>query len=313
MAITRIMAAHRAEVILATLSLLSLASLLSGASSSIIQRSLSRVVSFSSKPFLVARTSVEEGVTYSLDFIWRYNELRAAADENKALRTRLQTTLARDDELVKENRRLRGLLDFARAEPRMTQRPVRIVENLRGMLTIDQGRVHGIEKRMAVITEQGVVGIVTEVNDLMAYVATLHHRDCRIAAMVHRNRVRAYDGVVKANGTDYNYICSMDFIDMKNDVRPGDIVVTSPESVFPAGLPVGKVTVVHETGGALWRWAEIEPAVDPYVLDEAMVVTRYVPDEEVFSSGVPGESYRAAVSVAPESPDERPVQERLAP
>ena len=39
-----------------------------------------------------------------------------------------------------------------------------------------------------------------------------------------------YDGVVKANGTDYNYICTMDFIDMKNDVRQGDIVVTSPEN-----------------------------------------------------------------------------------
>ncbi|MCF6283815.1 MAG: rod shape-determining protein MreC [Candidatus Hydrogenedentes bacterium] len=313
MAITRFMAEHRAEVTLATLSFLSLASLLSGTSSSIIQRGLTRVVSVTGYPFLVLRTGVEEVAHYSFDFVWRYDALRQENEENKGLKARLQATLAHDEELAAENRRLRDMIDFARAEPRLSQRPVRIIENLRGMLTIDQGRRHGIKRRMAVVTEHGVVGLVTEVHDFTAYVATLHHRDCRIAAMVHRNRLRAYDGVVKANGTDYNYICSMDFIDMKNDVRPGDIVVTSPESIFPPGLPIGTISVVHETGGALWRWAEIIPSVDPYVLDEAYVIMRSVPDEQFLAGGVYRDSYREATSLAPEMPDERPIQERLAP
>lgn len=312
MAITRIMAEHRAEVILGTLSFLSLVSLLSGTSATFIQRGLTRVVSLSSYPFLAARTSLEEGVGYTSDFVARHNALREEAEENKLLRARLQTTLAREDELAAENRRLRDVLDFARAEQRLTLTPVRIIENLRGMLTIDRGRVHGLEPRMAVITERGVVGIVTEVHDITASVATLHHRDCRIAAMVHRNRIRAYDGVVKAS-PDYSYICSMEFIDMKNDVRLGDTVVTSPESDFPAGLPVGTVSAVRESAGALWRWAEIEPAVDPYVLDEALVVTRYVPESTFLAGGVHRDSYREATSLAPTMPDERPIQERLAP
>jgi len=311
--ITRFIATHRAEVILTALSFLSLASLLSGTSSTIIERALVRVVSLSSYPFLAARATVKDAASYSVDYVWRYDDLRTKSEENKALRTQLQTILAREEELAAENRRLRDVLNFARAENRLTQTPVRILENLRGMLTIDRGRVHGIERRMAVIAEGGVVGMVTEVHDFTASVATLHHRDCRIAGMVHRNRVRAYDGVVKANGTDYNYVCSMDFIDMKNEVRPGDLVVTSPESVFPAGIPIGTVTVVHETGGALWRWAEIEPAVDPYSLDEAMVVTRYIPDATILAAGVERDTYREATSRAPAMPDERTIQERLAP
>jgi rod shape-determining protein MreC len=307
------MAEHRAEVTLATLSFLSLASLLSGTSSSIIQRGLTRVVSVTGYPFKIMRTNLEEAANYSFDFVWRYNDLREENEGNKELRARLQATLAHDEELAAENRRLRDMIDFARSEPRLSQMPVRIIENLRGMLTIDQGRRHGIKRRMAVVTAQGVVGLVTEVHDFQAYVATLHHRDCRIAAMVHRNRIRAYDGVVKANGTDYNYICSMDFIDMKNDVRPGDIVVTSPESIFPPGLPVGTISVVHETGGALWRWAEIVPSVDPYVLDEAYVIMRSLPDEQFLAGGVHRDSYREATSLAPEMPDEHPIQERLAP
>lgn len=313
MNLTRYLAANRPEVILAVLSVMSLVSLFTGTSSTIIHNVLARAVSITGYPVLVARTAIEEAFHYTFDFVWSYNKLREDSEALQGARASLQLALAREEELAAENRRLRSMLDFARAEPRLTQTPARVLESLRGMLTIDRGRAHGIEPRMAVITEQGVVGMVTEVYDFSAAVATLHHRDCRIAAMVHRNRIRAYDGVVKANGTDYNYVCSMDFIDMKNDVRPGDIVVTSPESLFPAGLPVGTVSVVHETGGALWRWAEIEPAVDPYVLDEVFVVRRYVPDQEFFTGSGTPDAYRAATSLAPSLPDDRTIQERFAP
>ncbi len=314
MNLTRYLATHRPEVILAVLSLSSLISLFTGTSSSFIQRGLSRVVSISGYPVLVARTAVEEAFHYAFDSVASYNALRKDSESLRGVQTRLQTVLAVEEELAAENRRLRSMLDFAQSEPRLTQVPARVIGSFRGMLTINRGRVHGIQPRMAVITERGVVGMVTDVQDLSASVATVHHRDCRIPGMVHRNRIRAYDGVVKANGTDYNYICSMDFIDMKNDVRPGDIVVTSPESqFFPAGLPVGTVTVVRETGGALWRYVELEPAVDPYVLDEVFVVMRYVPEEEFFTGPGTQDAYRSATSLAPSLPDDRPIQERFAP
>lgn len=314
MNLTRYLATHRPEAILTVLSVLSLISLFTGTSSTRIHDFLSRVVSITGYPVLVARTAAEEAFKYTFDFVSSYNALREDSETLLDVQTRLQSVLASEEEIAAENRRLRSMLNFARSEPRVTQVPARVIESLRGMLTIDRGRVHGIQPRMAVITERGVVGMVTEVHDFTASVASVHHRDCRIPAMVHRNRIRAYDGVVKANGTDYNYICTMDFIDMKNDVRQGDIVVTSPESqFFPAGLPVGTVTVVHETGGALWRWAEVEPAVDPYVLDEVFVVMRYIPEEEFFTGPGTQDAYRTATSVAPTLPDDRTIQERFAP
>lgn len=309
----RFISEHRPEVILALLSLLSLVSLASGTSSAIIHNGLARAVSITAYPVLKARTGIEEAVKYSFDFVWSYNDLRRENEQNRVVQAEFQVLQAQHEELAAENRRLRGMLNFARNEDQLTLLPAQVIENLRGMLTIDRGRVHGIEPRMGVITRDGVVGMITEVHDFTAGVATLHHRDCRVAAMVYRNRVRAYDGVVKANGTDYNYICTMDFIDMKNEVRKGDMLVTNPESLFPAGLPVGTVSVVHETGGALWRWAEVEPAVDPYVLDEVFVVTRYVPSEEYFTGSGRQDTYRPAMSLAPELPDERTIQERFAP
>lgn len=312
MNLSRYISEHRPEVILAVLSFLSLVSLASGTSSTIIHNALTRVVSLTGYPILVARTEVEEAASYSFDFIWNYNALRRDSEQHRKVKAEFELSRAKNEELSAENRRLRSMLNFARAEDRYTLQPARVVENLRGMLTIDRGRIHGIEQRMAVITSDGVVGMITEVHDLTSSVATLHHRDCRVAAMVYRNRVRAYDGVVKANG-DFNYACTMDFIDMKNEVCKGDVLVTNPESVFPAGLRVGTVSEVKEAGGALWRYAIVEPAVNPYILDEVFVVIRYVPDEEYFTGSGQQDSYRTATSKAPTSPDERTFQERFAP
>ena len=70
----------------------------------------------------------------------------------------------------------------------------------------------------------------------------------------------------------------MNYIDMKDDVQVGDAVVTSPESIFPTGLAIGRVVAVHDTG-TLWKTADVEPAVDPYRLDEVFILRHAVADE----------------------------------
>ena len=195
--------------------------------------------------------------------------------------------------------------------------PAAILETYKGMLRIDRGSRHGVRPATCVVGPQGVVGVVTETADFTSTVATLHHVDCRIGAMVLRNRVRAYDGVVQANGSDFNRICTMEYIDMKEDIRPGDVVVTSPESLFPPGLLIGRIGAVHDAG-ALWKSAEVMPAVDPYAVDEVFLIRRAVDDPE-YVGGPEGDFLDlppppdAASSQAPETPDTRPLQERYAP
>jgi len=89
--------------------------------------------------------------------------------------------------------------------------------------------------------------------------------------MVMRNRLRAYDGIIHAGDNDLSRICTMQYIDTKDDVRVGDRVVTSPESLFPSGLPIGSISRVQHVDGLL-RTAEVIPAVDPFQLDEVFVI-----------------------------------------
>jgi len=58
------------------------------------------------------------------------------------------------------------------------------------------------------------------------------------------------------------------------------------------------------------RWS---PPWTPSVLDEVFVVTRHVPEEEYFTGSGRQDTYRPAMSLAPELPDERSIQERFAP
>lgn len=303
---------HRPTVVLVFLVVLSLVSLITGTRASVVHTGIKRAVSLTAYPFLKAKALTEDSASYMVDFVFAYDAQRRRNTVLTQEVIELKRALAHYRELRTENRRLRRMLDFVREEPRLYLEPVRVIESMKGMLTIDRGRLHGIRESMSVLAVDGVVGMITDVSDVTAKVATIHHMDCKVGAMVERNRIRAYDGIIHA-GSDLTNICTMDYIDVKDDVRKGDLVVTSPESLFPSGYPIGVVSAVHGSD-SLWKWAEIVPAVDPYKLDEVFVVHRASGDAERLAGPpltVSAEEQLAAT--AGESTQVRAIQERYAP
>ena len=318
----RILSEHRPVVVLAVLVGASLLSLIRGTESSVVQRGVVRAVAATAYPFLSAKNRVADAVTRAYRFVADFEGLQKESGALTAEVARLKNGVARLASLEQENGRLRRLLNFTREHPQLTLEPVSVLESYKGMIRIDRGAVNGVRPSMAVITDEGVVGVVTEVADFTSTVATLHHMDCKVGAMVERNRLRAYDGVVHSSGSDLTRLCTMEYIDMKEDVRVGDIVVTSPESLFPAGYLVGRVSAVHDSQGSLWKSAEITPAIDPYRLDEVFLIRRDVEDP-AYLAGTRGDflaeaaaaqaASGAAVARGGETPDTRTLQERFAP
>lgn len=315
--IGRILSEHRPVVVLAALVLACAVSLVRGTESSLVRRGVMRVVTTTAYPFQKARKAAADRLGSAYRYVADYEGALAEAARLRGETAKLKLDTARLAMLERENARLREMARYLRETPRLTLEPASILETYKGMLRIDRGSRHGVRPATCVVGPQGVVGVVTETADFTSTVATLHHVDCRIGAMVLRNRVRAYDGVVQANGSDFNRICTMEYIDMKEDIRPGDVVVTSPESLFPPGLLIGRIGAVHD-GGALWKSAEVVPAVDPYAVDEVFLIRRAVDDPE-YVGGPAGDfldlppAPDAAASRAPETPDTRPLQERYAP
>ncbi len=109
-------------------------------------------------------------------------------------------------------------------------------------ITLDAGRKQGLAEDMAVISEKGVVGIITGISENFAVVLPVLNRDFRISAKILRNN---YFGVAEWDGFS-NQIILLKEIPSHADVRLGDTIVTSGHSaIFPEGILIGTVSQIN--------------------------------------------------------------------
>jgi rod shape-determining protein MreC len=136
-------------------------------------------------------------------------------------------------------------------------------------LTVNRGRGDGIAQQTPVIVPDGLVGRVVQVHRGAAVIQLLNDPASTVGAVVQRTRTA---GLVEgdAGGT-------VRFKFMARDgasVAPGDLVVTSGlGTLFPKGLPVGRVIKIEDKGSALFHFAVLAPAVDFSRVEEVLLVT----------------------------------------
>jgi rod shape-determining protein MreC len=126
-------------------------------------------------------------------------------------------------------------------------------------ITINRGSNQGIAKGMGVICSLGIVGKVVYVSGHFSVVQSLLHKDSKFSAMLAKNKEIGYiewsddfdphKGVMK---------------DVSNNALPrvGEEVVTSGYSLFPEGIPIGKISDLHTKSGGLFLNMEVTLAVD---------------------------------------------------
>jgi rod shape-determining protein MreC len=304
--LTRRIQEHRSAVILVLIVGTSLFSLASGARGGVVAEFVGSGIDLASLPFVQGLNAARGGVTYLSGLVFDYN---AEREEARALRheiTELMQRTTNRQEVLSENKRLRAMMDFQRNQPLLTLWPAEIIQNYEGVLTIDLGSIHGIQSSMCVLSKEGIVGIVTKVDPMTAHVVTLQNPDCRVDAMIAWNRVR---GKVRGTGNDLNPVCSMEYISLNEHVRSGDVVVASPESVFPSGYPIGRIQRVQRREGSLFQSADILPSADPFRLDEVFVLIKANPKADDLAG---------QVAVVPQDRtgaflDTMSIQERFAP
>lgn len=160
-------------------------------------------------------------------------------------------------------------------------------------IRINKGQDAGIERGMAVLTHEGIVGRVFRVDRAYADVLTLLDSSSNVAALVQRNRSR---GVVEGH-TDN--LLRMKHVRRTDDIRVGDIVVSSGiGSVFPKGLVLGSVINVKKKNYGITQTVEVYPSVDFSKLEEVLVVKPGTTTLEV-AMVAEGPPTTAAPTVAP--------------
>ncbi len=314
MSLSRRINEQRPTVILAILVLLSLVSLATGERGNLVTRGVKTTVSVVAYPFWQALNHVENAFSYVTGFVTAYSSARTEAFHLREEIGALTPRIADRDSLEAENRRLRRLLEFEQSESRLSFLPAEVVSlsaeiisNSSGVLVINRGSIHGVKEAMCAMTPDGVVGIVINVEPALSYVATLHSDSCKIGAMIGRDR-RIW-ATVHGSGKEVSHICRMEYIDAKDVVRVGDEVLTRGSGIFPSEYVIGKIVDLQK-GGSLFQVAYIEPAANPYAIDELFLVARAQPRlAELVGQTQQDSVERMAFSM----PDERSIQERFAP
>jgi rod shape-determining protein MreC len=222
-------------------------------------------------PFDVARDAWE-----------RYVALVDVADRNEALRAQIaalrEDNLQLREALVASGRleRIAGMRD----DFEVPMRPAELVGVdvspwFRSVL-LDRGQSDGVLSGMPVISEDGLVGLVTATSGSAAKTMTLLDRQSAVDATVQRSRTR---GIVRGRGTEG---IAFEFVAREADVVVGDLVITSGlGGVYPKGLAIGLVTSVSEPGAKLVQTATLEPAVDFGRLEQVFVILRRGPTLEL--------------------------------
>ena len=196
-------------------------------------------------------------------------------DELEAEVARLREEKTRLIGVLQENERLRRMAGFKVRRPELELVPARVIARditpyFRVLkLKIDAGDIE-LEPRMPVVVADGVVGQIHRVYGAFADVLVVSDPRHRIDALAQRTRAQA---IVEGLGHEADYNARLAYLREKDEVRVGDVMVTSGmDQVFPPELVIGTVREVERNDRDLFQTAIIEPAVDMGRIEEVFVI-----------------------------------------
>lgn len=176
------------------------------------------------------------------------------------------------NELLSENRRLHEILELKEKSPSTFRKVARVIgmESVGWPTTVllDSGRKQFIKKGMTVLDQNGsLVGRVAKVNERTSLVMTLFHPGSKVSGLIQRTREI---GILSGG---HPGILELNYLPKESEARRGDIMLTSGLStLYPKGLPIGKVLKVREANSSFFLKITVNPAVSFSKLEEVLII-----------------------------------------
>lgn len=217
------------------------------------------------KPFLWCGNIFSNAVNGFTDVFTEHDRLVA---ENQELRDQLEAmkNSSAEAEIYKaENMWLKEFLDLKSNRPEFTFTDARIISRESGnystVFMLNKGSIHGIKKNMAVITEDGVLGHVSEVGLDFCKVVSILESSSAVGVYAERSGA---SGVAKGDlNLKEEGKCVLTY-SADADIKIGDTVCTSggSGSIYPDGLFLGEIVSIKADEVTRTLVAEVKAAVD---------------------------------------------------
>jgi rod shape-determining protein MreC len=237
-----------------------------------------------------ALSPLETGASRALkpfqDFAGWIGDTFDAKGENKRLRSEVQqlrSQVVQAQTAERDVRELRGLIGVRRRSgfPQGTD-PIgaRVIAHSPTVwystIEINQGSRDGVRREQAVIASGGLIGKVTSVTGGTAEVTLITDASSAVSAQVVPSGA---NGIVRPQVGNPNDLL-LDFVQKGTKIRKGQTVITSGftssrlESLFPRGIPIGRVTKADIGEVELYERVHIAPFANLRRINYVQVLTR---------------------------------------
>ena len=199
-----------------------------------------------------------DALSMSTDYLTEIHRLRAENAELRRIETANARQLLQVEQLAQENRQLReltGARDRAAVKSVVAEVLYDTRDPFTRKLVLDKGLQHGVGVGQPVVDAQGVVGQVTRVFPLSAELTLVTDRNMTIPVQVQRTGLRA----IASGGAEPGRM-ELRYMSVNADLKEGDVVATSGlDSLYPAGLPVGRIVTVDRGRTGNFARVIVEP------------------------------------------------------
>ena len=240
---------------------------------------LASLLGFVSSPMQSIATDVTGNVTEFLDLDgYSKDELKELVGVLQEEKAQLEDQLVDYETLKQENDQLKTQLGLEEEEPENELRAASVIgrdpNDVFYGFSIDQGTLSGVTQGAPVITDKGLVGVVTQAYATTSKVACLLSEDVKVAAWSPK---RQESGVITSDiATAGTGLLRLSYLSGSTQVQEGDIITASGEGgSYPQGLKIGTVQSVEKSENDISQYAVIRPFEDLTTVKEVFVITDF--------------------------------------
>jgi rod shape-determining protein MreC len=230
-------------------------------------------------PLIAAQTWISERFQAVQTLVTSPRDVTVLMQRNAELESELanlQTQIIDLQQQLTEYRILSALLDFARAYPEYQYLGASVIGRdpspFVKYIHINRGSDDGLRRGMPVVTQQGLVGRVSQITASAGLVELITDPGTVINVRLEPERVEAVlSGSITGD-------VSLDFIPQEAAIESGTLVLTSGlGGNFPPNILIGQITSVRSQDYDLFQSASVQPVVDFEHLEIVLVIMNFQP------------------------------------
>ena len=237
---------------------------------------LASLLGFVTSPMQSVSTQATGAVTefVDLDALSR-DELKSMIDSLTQENAQLRDQLVDYENTLQENEQLKVQLEITEEEPENTLRAATVIgrdpNDVFYGFSIDQGTLNGVEEGDPVITQNGLVGIVSQAYATTSKVTTLLSEDVKVSAV---DSACGESGVIASDiASASSGLLRLEYLPSDTQAQVGDIITTSGAgSAYPADLIIGRVESVQKSESDISQYAVVRPYEDLTSVQEVFVI-----------------------------------------